>query len=197
SLLEWAGHGRPRNLSELAAHYKTRRRDELPSLARSPAATCLYAARGVIVWALPGHSALSPSPRPTPVGSTSSCPNERTGTTYALARLALRWLHVQLGARHRDDRGGGDRTRHGGRPRPVLAGRGAPADAGRVRARAGALRARRRAARHRRHRRPRVPPGHVRGRTTERTAASAHIPRSEEHTSELQSRENLVCRLLL
>src|SRR5690606_40637071 len=25
----------------------------------------------------------------------------------------------------------------------------------------------------------------------------AHVPRSEEHTSELQSRENLVCRLLL
>src|SRR6266511_4912439 len=25
----------------------------------------------------------------------------------------------------------------------------------------------------------------------------AHFPRSEEHTSELQSRENLVCRLLL
>src|SRR5690606_41920620 len=26
---------------------------------------------------------------------------------------------------------------------------------------------------------------------------AAHLPRSEEHTSELQSRENLVCRLLL
>src|SRR5690606_39503059 len=29
------------------------------------------------------------------------------------------------------------------------------------------------------------------------TAAAAGVPRSEEHTSELQSRENLVCRLLL
>src|SRR5690606_41537472 len=28
-------------------------------------------------------------------------------------------------------------------------------------------------------------------------AAALHAPRSEEHTSELQSRENLVCRLLL
>src|SRR5690606_41880697 len=36
-------------------------------------------------------------------------------------------------------------------------------------------------------------------RTTSRNsqAESAQLPRSEEHTSELQSRENLVCRLLL
>src|SRR5690606_40007070 len=38
--------------------------------------------------------------------------------------------------------------------------------------------------------RPPPPPG------SPRTRASRH-PRSEEHTSELQSRENLVCRLLL
>src|SRR5690606_41669570 len=31
----------------------------------------------------------------------------------------------------------------------------------------------------------------------ERVAAIIHLARSEEHTSELQSRENLVCRLLL
>src|SRR5690606_15451358 len=30
-----------------------------------------------------------------------------------------------------------------------------------------------------------------------RATQTKHIPRSEEHTSELQSRENLVCRLLL
>src|SRR6266511_4457265 len=30
-----------------------------------------------------------------------------------------------------------------------------------------------------------------------RPALKTHAPRSEEHTSELQSRENLVCRLLL
>src|SRR5690606_41433402 len=30
-----------------------------------------------------------------------------------------------------------------------------------------------------------------------RASAHPHLPRSEEHTSELQSRENLVCRLLL
>src|SRR2546427_7265793 len=29
------------------------------------------------------------------------------------------------------------------------------------------------------------------------TATSPHVPRSEEHTSELQSQSNLVCRLLL
>src|SRR5690606_41089462 len=34
-------------------------------------------------------------------------------------------------------------------------------------------------------------------RTGERCARSLRVPRSEEHTSELQSRENLVCRLLL
>src|SRR5690606_39313732 len=32
--------------------------------------------------------------------------------------------------------------------------------------------------------------------TAARTSGSAAAPRSEEHTSELQSRENLVCRLL-
>src|SRR5207302_7645178 len=70
-------------------------------------------------------------------------------------------------------------------PRP----RGADADAGRRRARrAGAARRgpRRRVGARRRH-----------------AAVSARAPRrglatrSEEHTSELQSRENLVCRLLL
>src|SRR5207302_5453198 len=33
--------------------------------------------------------------------------------------------------------------------------------------------------------------------TALRISANAHLIRSEEHTSELQSRENLVCRLLL
>src|SRR5690606_41462777 len=48
--------------------------------------------------------------------------------------------------------------------------------------------------------RPRLPP---RGRPGRRPAAAPspsgqrRLPRSEEHTSELQSRENLVCRLLL
>src|SRR5690606_40930638 len=41
---------------------------------------------------------------------------------------------------------------------------------------------------HRRSHRHRAPP---------RVPRSAPVPRSEEHTSELQSRENLVCRLLL
>src|SRR5690606_42117791 len=36
-----------------------------------------------------------------------------------------------------------------------------------------------------------------RGARSRRTAGTALRPRSEEHTSELQSRENLVCRLLL
>src|SRR5690606_40999065 len=35
------------------------------------------------------------------------------------------------------------------------------------------------------------------GRTLRRPGARHHVDRSEEHTSELQSRENLVCRLLL
>src|SRR5690606_41208404 len=35
------------------------------------------------------------------------------------------------------------------------------------------------------------------GNSTLRSYRGAHIFRSEEHTSELQSRENLVCRLLL
>src|SRR5690606_39335064 len=34
-------------------------------------------------------------------------------------------------------------------------------------------------------------------REGQRAAPGAGVPRSEEHTSELQSRENLVCRLLL
>src|SRR5258708_27586644 len=34
-------------------------------------------------------------------------------------------------------------------------------------------------------------------RTSSRTRFSASIPRSEEHTSELQSPDHLVCRLLL
>src|SRR5690606_41956105 len=37
----------------------------------------------------------------------------------------------------------------------------------------------------------------ARGSRPPRAAAPATITRSEEHTSELQSRENLVCRLLL
>src|SRR5690606_41723088 len=40
----------------------------------------------------------------------------------------------------------------------------------------------------------RIPP---RSRSTERAAPASARVRSEEHTSELQSRENLVCRLLL
>src|SRR5690606_40243267 len=40
--------------------------------------------------------------------------------------------------------------------------------------------------------------GDLRSRSVERTSTMRHLsPRSEEHTSELQSRENLVCRLLL
>src|SRR5690606_41857110 len=37
----------------------------------------------------------------------------------------------------------------------------------------------------------------VRAQASEETGRPAHWSRSEEHTSELQSRENLVCRLLL
>src|SRR6266511_3748337 len=40
-------------------------------------------------------------------------------------------------------------------------------------------------------------PIHRRGRPLEDSGRSPTIHRSEEHTSELQSRENLVCRLLL
>src|SRR5690606_39433912 len=39
--------------------------------------------------------------------------------------------------------------------------------------------------------------GGVAGGVCEHGAAGVHQERSEEHTSELQSRENLVCRLLL
>src|SRR5690606_41912972 len=35
------------------------------------------------------------------------------------------------------------------------------------------------------------------GEAVRKLRAANHYPRSEEHTSELQSRENLVCRLLL
>src|SRR5690606_42074405 len=38
--------------------------------------------------------------------------------------------------------------------------------------------------------------GRVRGRHYRRGGAAGAVGRSEEHTSELQSRENLVCRLL-
>src|SRR5690625_6579518 len=60
-----------------------------------------------------------------------------------------------------------------------------------------------RSRRHRRHRHPggrgrgvrRGDPGRVRPRGAR--CAAARRPRSEEHTSELQSRGHLVCRLLL
>src|SRR2546426_3061236 len=42
-----------------------------------------------------------------------------------------------------------------------------------------------------------IPPTRARGRATARTAPGPSFPRSEEHTSELQSPCNLVCRLLL
>src|SRR5436309_10037469 len=44
-----------------------------------------------------------------------------------------------------------------------------------------------------------VPPTSLgtRGGDKQRSARFSFVPRSEEHTSELQSRENLVCRLLL
>src|SRR5690606_39474464 len=57
--------------------------------------------------------------------------------------------------------------------------------------RAGAVRVGRVA----RHRRP-APSEHVAGRVPGPEHARGRL-RSEEHTSELQSRENLVCRLLL
>src|SRR5436309_12219009 len=44
---------------------------------------------------------------------------------------------------------------------------------------------------------PDQPPPDPRRRTGGSRVASKPIARSEEHTSELQSRENLVCRLLL
>src|SRR5690606_40608837 len=40
-------------------------------------------------------------------------------------------------------------------------------------------------------------PRHTNGDCTENAQTQAEASRSEEHTSELQSRENLVCRLLL
>src|SRR5690606_41953336 len=43
----------------------------------------------------------------------------------------------------------------------------------------------------------RRPPRRPDRRARPRLRAGAAVPRSEEHTSELQSRENLVCRLLL
>src|SRR5436309_7792688 len=47
-------------------------------------------------------------------------------------------------------------------------------------------------------RRPRAaPPGQARPEDVGRTERRHLLDRSEEHTSELQSRENLVCRLLL
>src|SRR5436309_8082594 len=46
--------------------------------------------------------------------------------------------------------------------------------------------------------RPRAPRGaSPRAPASHRLRPSSGLPRSEEHTSELQSRENLVCRLLL
>src|SRR5215471_20136787 len=46
-------------------------------------------------------------------------------------------------------------------------------------------------------RRPRQWPGQTRRRARAACAPPRHSPRSEEHTSELQSRRDLVCRLLL
>src|SRR2546422_5355754 len=43
----------------------------------------------------------------------------------------------------------------------------------------------------------RLLPADLRGRRRHRPAHGAHAGRSEEHTSELQSRLHLVCRLLL
>src|SRR3712207_7170886 len=45
--------------------------------------------------------------------------------------------------------------------------------------------------------RGRVPSGHEPRAARDREAADRDRPRSEEHTSELQSRQYLVCRLLL
>src|SRR5690606_42008884 len=47
------------------------------------------------------------------------------------------------------------------------------------------------------HGRGGTPPGHRRDHPPVRLPGADPVPRSEEHTSELQSRENLVCRLLL
>src|SRR5207302_6079276 len=47
------------------------------------------------------------------------------------------------------------------------------------------------------HGRPRRPEGHVAERVRRARRGGGGLGRSEEHTSELQSRENLVCRLLL
>src|SRR5690606_41706388 len=47
------------------------------------------------------------------------------------------------------------------------------------------------------YRRPRSLPRQERERPASKTPAASNCMRSEEHTSELQSRENLVCRLLL
>src|SRR5207302_5904957 len=69
-------------------------------------------------------------------------------------------------------------------------------DLGREAAARGRVRARRRPGADRRRRRPRLPRGRVvLGEGP--PARDGRAPRSEEHTSELQSRENLVCRLLL
>src|SRR5690606_41711345 len=46
------------------------------------------------------------------------------------------------------------------------------------------------------HHRPVASRGAARGASARLRARTAPAPRSEEHTSELQSRENLVCRLL-
>src|SRR5437868_12554788 len=46
-------------------------------------------------------------------------------------------------------------------------------------------------------RRPAAPPGSVSGARPARPGAASSAQRSEEHTSELQSRFDLVCRLLL
>src|SRR5438874_7327169 len=60
-----------------------------------------------------------------------------------------------------------------------------------------ARRLRRRAGRAGKARRVRTVPPRHRGRRRETDAARGRPPRSEEHTSELQSRRDLVCRLLL
>src|SRR2546430_12844913 len=75
--------------------------------------------------------------------------------------------------------------------RPQL---GAPDDAAHVRGRAGRREPSRLSQdRGRRRRRP----GRVREPAGEDSRAGPRLPRSEEHTSELQSQSNLVCRLLL
>src|SRR5690606_41050078 len=62
--------------------------------------------------------------------------------------------------------------------------------------RAGRLRARHRPTRWHRGAR-RTMAGRGRGKVQAADPRTVRTPRSEEHTSELQSRENLVCRLLL